>query len=152
MIRDSNEMITYTGAGISVAAGIDDYATKVKDVSITAAEMPRVKDWKDARPTLTHRVLTGMYEAGYLKHWIQQNHDSLPQKAGYPQSCLNGTWLHHALRKFRSHHSRPPTLPATASPALQRSMVRCTTLVIRWCHTRGLYEMTYMRGYTTGRR
>merc|ERR1719502_1378741 len=24
-----------------------------------------------------------------LKHWIQQNHDSLPQKAGYPQHALN---------------------------------------------------------------
>ena len=42
MIRNSNEMVTYTGAGISVAAGIDDYATKVKDVSITAEKMPRV--------------------------------------------------------------------------------------------------------------
>eukprot|EP00618_Florenciella_parvula_P007099 CAMPEP_0119478302 /NCGR_PEP_ID=MMETSP1344-20130328/8102_1 /TAXON_ID=236787 /ORGANISM="Florenciella parvula, Strain CCMP2471" /LENGTH=495 /DNA_ID=CAMNT_0007512465 /DNA_START=93 /DNA_END=1580 /DNA_ORIENTATION=+ len=108
MIRDSNEMITYTGAGISVAAGIDDYATKVKDVSITAAEMPRVKDWKDARPTLTHRVLTGMYEAGYLKHWIQQNHDSLPQKAGYPQSCLNE--IHGSL-----HDPGNPVVPYEGS-------------------------------------
>lgn len=43
LIRASDNMIAYTGAGISVAAGIDDYATKVKGASITSAEMPRVK-------------------------------------------------------------------------------------------------------------
>eukprot|EP00947_MAST-08B_sp_MAST-8B-sp1_P003039 g3039.t1 len=90
LIRRSEAMITYTGAGISVAAGIDDYATKAKTSSVTAGpERPRVKDWKKARPTKTHRVLTALYEAGHLKHWIQQNHDSLPQKAGYPQHALN---------------------------------------------------------------
>mmetsp|Transcript_17300 Transcript_17300/g.31429 ORF Transcript_17300/g.31429 Transcript_17300/m.31429 type:complete len:470 (+) Transcript_17300:72-1481(+) len=105
MIRESDEMITYTGAGISVAAGIDDYATKVKDASITrASDVPRVKDWKDARPTVTHRVLTAMYESGYLKHWIQQNHDSLPQKAGFPQSSLNE--IHGSL-----HDPANPVVP-----------------------------------------
>merc|ERR1711988_1703419 len=32
---------------------------------------------------------------GYLKQWIQQNHDGLPQKAGFPQNDLNeihGAW------------------------------------------------------------
>ena len=107
MIRESNEMVTYTGAGISVAAGIDDYATP-NFASITSDEMPRVRDWKDARPTRTHRVLTAMHHAGFLKHWIQQNHDSLPQKAGYPQHCLV------------SEHSRP------ASPYPPQSQLRRT--------------------------
>ena len=89
LIRRSEAMITYTGAGISVAAGIDDYATKAKRASVTAAGRPLVRDWKLARPTLAHRALAAMHRAGRLAMWVQQNHDSLPQKAGYPQRCLN---------------------------------------------------------------
>jgi len=89
LVRRSKKCLAFTGAGISTAAGIDDYATKAKEESITAQEKPKVRDWKDARPTKAHRVLTAMYHAGMLKHWVQQNHDSLPQKAGYPQHALN---------------------------------------------------------------
>lgn len=46
-------------------------------------------DWMDAQPTKAHRVLAAMYEDGLFKNWVQQNHDSLPQKAGYPQHALN---------------------------------------------------------------
>ena len=104
LIRKSKRCIVYTGAGISTAAGIDDYATKAKDLSVTAKDRPKLKDWKLARPTTTHRVLTALYEAGHLKHWIQQNHDSLPQKAGYPQHALNE--IHGSL-----HDPANPVVP-----------------------------------------
>ena len=89
LIRQAKYPLAYTGAGISTAAGIDDYASKAKKKSVTAAGRAVIKDWKLARPTLTHRVLAAMYHNGHLAHWIQQNHDSLPQKAGYPQHALN---------------------------------------------------------------
>ena len=89
LVRRSRHMIAFTGAGISTSAGIDDYASKAKEASVTAAGKPVVKDWKEARPTRAHRILAALHEAGHLKHWVQQNHDSLPQKAGYPQHALN---------------------------------------------------------------
>eukprot|EP00854_Cymbomonas_tetramitiformis_P020999 gene20999-25196_t len=89
LIRGSNNCMAYTGAGISTAAGIDDYATKSKEKSVTAEARPSVRDWKQARPTKAHHVMTSLHRSGHLKHWIQQNHDSLPQKAGYPQHALN---------------------------------------------------------------
>lgn len=49
----------------------------------------------NAMPTLAHRVLGSLYRAGHLKHWVQQNHDGLPQKAGFPPERLNeihGAW------------------------------------------------------------
>jgi NAD-dependent SIR2 family protein deacetylase len=88
LVRESRACVAFTGAGISTAAGIDDYATKGQGQSVTS-NRAQVKDWKDAAPTLSHRVLTGLYRAGRLQHWVQQNHDSLPQKAGYPQHALN---------------------------------------------------------------
>lgn len=89
LVRSSKHCMAFTGAGISTAAGIDDYATKGRETSIVAGNRPAITDWKTARPTKAHRVLVAMYETGMLEHWVQQNHDSLPQKAGYPQHALN---------------------------------------------------------------
>merc|ERR1712224_1057026 len=84
--------VAYTGAEISTASGISDYATKAN--SSLAGEQKK-KSPLEAQPSFAHRTLVGLRNAGYLKHWVQQNHDGLPQKAGFPQSDLNeihGAW------------------------------------------------------------
>jgi len=86
--------MAYTGAGISTASGIDDYATKAKDSKMKVGRK-KVRDAFDAEPSLGHRVLTELWRQKHLKHWVQQNHDGLPQKAGYPQHEINeihGAW------------------------------------------------------------
>mmetsp|Transcript_6014 Transcript_6014/g.7795 ORF Transcript_6014/g.7795 Transcript_6014/m.7795 type:complete len:426 (-) Transcript_6014:63-1340(-) len=108
MIRNSQNLITYTGAGISTSAGIDDYATKAKNISVSNVGKPILKDWKKAKPTLSHHVLVSLYKVGFLKYWIQQNHDSLPQKAGYPQYLLNE--IHGSL-----HDPSNPIVPYEGS-------------------------------------
>jgi len=93
LVRRSKHMVAYTGAGISTASGISDYATKADD-SMTGAKKRKISPW-EAQPTWAHRVLVALHGAGYLKHWVQQNHDGLPQKAGFPQADLNeihGAW------------------------------------------------------------
>ena len=50
----------------------------------------------EAEPTFSHFVLGALHKEGYLKSWVQQNHDGLPQKAGFSQACLNeihGAWF-----------------------------------------------------------
>merc|ERR1719183_899977 len=92
LVRRSNNCVAYTGAGISTASGINDYATKAGDSVGGAAR--KISPW-EAQPTLAHRVLVALHGAGHLKHWVQQNHDGLPQKAGFPQKHLNeihGAW------------------------------------------------------------
>ena len=86
LLRRADNTIAYTGAGISTAAGIDCFATHAKEAP---AGEPEIKDWKQARPTTSHYAMAALHRAGLLKHWVQQNHDSLPQKAGYPQYALN---------------------------------------------------------------
>lgn len=49
----------------------------------------------DAAPTPTHLALAGLRARGLVHTWIQQNHDGLPQKAGWPQEDLieiHGSW------------------------------------------------------------
>eukprot|EP00927_Polykrikos_kofoidii_P029004 TRINITY_DN25152_c0_g3_i1.p1 TRINITY_DN25152_c0_g3~~TRINITY_DN25152_c0_g3_i1.p1 ORF type:complete len:437 (-),score=74.65 TRINITY_DN25152_c0_g3_i1:477-1787(-) len=108
LVKRSDAMVAYTGAGISTAAGIDDYATRAKDESVTAEGRPEVKDWKDARPTRAHFAMVELYKASMLKYWIQQNHDSLPQKAGFPQHALNE--IHGSL-----HDPSNPVVPYEGS-------------------------------------
>lgn len=97
LLRRSKQCVAYTGAGISTASGISDYATKAQD-SIAkggAVAASNVSPY-GAKPTLAHHMLVALHRQGLLKHWVQQNHDGLPQKAGYPQKDLNeihGAWF-----------------------------------------------------------
>jgi NAD-dependent SIR2 family protein deacetylase len=93
MIKKSHNLCAYTGAGLSKSSGIPDYATKSKDSIVKA---PKIKSSLDALPTYAHCVLTTMERAGYLKYIVQQNHDGLPQKSGFPQEKINeihGAWF-----------------------------------------------------------
>jgi hypothetical protein len=85
----SKQCAIYSGAGLSTASGISDYATKTRSGSA------KLKSVYSAQPTLAHHILTDMYNHGLFQRWINQNHDGLPQKAGFPQEAINeihGAW------------------------------------------------------------
>lgn len=93
MVRASRNGCVYSGAGISTASGVPDYATRA-EASIAPLVATPTSPWH-AQPTHAHRVLVRLFSAGHLKRWFQQNHDGLPQKAGLPQHILNeihGSW------------------------------------------------------------
>lgn len=95
LLRASHSPCLYTGAGISTASGIGDYASEASGEKSMAHTKRRVLPYQ-ARPTLAHRIFTalGTHELTRLE-WINQNHDGLPQKAGFPQHRLNdihGAW------------------------------------------------------------
>lgn len=105
LLRTSSACLAYTGAGISTSSGIDDYASKTGSV---AMKRRSVRSGFEALPTFAHHVLTALHRAGHLKQWVQQNHDGLPQKAGYPQHDLNeihGAW----------HDPSNPVVPMSGS-------------------------------------
>lgn len=93
MIKSSSNCLVYTGAGLSTAAGIGDYASRDslgKSIVRSMLNSPYL-----AQPTYSHYALAEMCAAGWVKEWIQQNHDGLPQKAGVPQHRMNeihGAW------------------------------------------------------------
>jgi len=93
LIKNSKCVIAYTGAGLSRAAGIGDYASKAKNSIMN--EAPKLESSFDAKPTYAHQVLSKLEELGMLHYYVQQNHDGLPQKAGFPQEKINeihGAW------------------------------------------------------------
>lgn len=98
MLSDSKNCVVYSGAGLSTASGIGDYATKAgkPGESLSDPTPPHLRSPLLAKPTYSHRVLAKLCELGTIKRWIQQNHDGLPQKAGVPQHLINeihGAWF-----------------------------------------------------------
>lgn len=93
LMQISQFTCAYTGAGLSKASGIPDYATK-EESSIVQA--PKLKSNLDAEPTYAHCAIAAMEKANLIHHYVQQNHDGLPQKAGFPQHKINeihGAWF-----------------------------------------------------------
>lgn len=94
LVRKSKWCVAYTGAGLSRSSGIPDYASKASNSVVGNA--PKLTSSLDASPTYAHRVIASMERAGHIKHYVQQNHDGLPQKAGFPQEKINeihGAWF-----------------------------------------------------------
>lgn len=88
LLRVSKKTVAYTGAGIS-ASVIGQAARSGQN---TTGWKP---DTRKAKPTLTHHALGFLGQQGIIHSWVQQNHDGLPQKAGFPQECINeihGSW------------------------------------------------------------
>merc|ERR1711988_1139598 len=89
LMRLSKRTVIYTGAGISASV-----------VGQAARSGANEQGWKEdgglyAKPTETHFLLSHLARAGFIHEWIQQNHDGLPQKAGFPQEKINevhGSW------------------------------------------------------------
>merc|ERR1712137_1373584 len=82
-------------AGLSTAAGISDYASRASESVAPHKKRASVGSRLDLHPTLAHHALASIEEKGLIGNWVQQNHDRLAQKAGFPQARLNeihGAW------------------------------------------------------------
>jgi len=85
MIKTSNYIVVYTGAGISTAANIPDYRGKEGLLNkprpmILLGLQEELLDF--AMPTFSHLALQKMVEKGIVKYIVTSNHDNMHQKAG----------------------------------------------------------------------
>lgn len=100
-IKSAKHLITFTGAGVSVLSGIKDFrgknglyktmnAEKIFDLDVFKTDpsfyYKNTKEFiyglDEKEPAVTHRVLSKLENAGYIKALITQNIDMLHQKAG----------------------------------------------------------------------
>jgi len=96
LIKKSENCCIYSGAGLSTASGINDYASKAGTSSKINVNRKKTKSNKQAWPNIGHRTFATLAQKGLIQNWIQQNHDGLPQKAGFPQHRINeihGAWF-----------------------------------------------------------
>lgn len=103
LLKASTATVAYTGAGISTASGVPDYASKasgsVAPHMAGGSNVPKKSmgagSRLEASPTYSHHALAALHKKKLVHHWLQQNHDRLAQKAGFPQESLNeihGAW------------------------------------------------------------
>lgn len=91
LLLSSHQTLAYTGAGLSVAAGIGMAAVGSKGGAGTGMGVATAGE-----PTVSHCVMAELNRQNLLHGWVQQNHDGLPQKAGYRQEDINeihGSWF-----------------------------------------------------------
>ena len=100
-IKSAKHLIAFTGAGVSVLSGIKDFrgknglyktmnAEKIFDLDVFKHDpsfyYENTKEFiyglDEKEPAVTHRVLSKLENAGYVKALITQNIDMLHQKAG----------------------------------------------------------------------
>ena len=71
LLKSSKQGTIYSGAGISTASGIGDYASANDDSKANLAMGGmKIRSFYDAQPTLSHRVCAALYNAGLIKHWV----------------------------------------------------------------------------------
>ena len=103
LIRGSQRIVVFTGAGISTESGIPDFRgpkgvwntqTPIDFSDFVASEEVRRESWRrkfsgegkmeSAEPNAGHRAVTSLVQAGKVTHIITQNVDGLHQKSGTP--------------------------------------------------------------------
>lgn len=120
-IKESKHLIAFTGAGVSVLSGIKDFrgknglyktmdAEKIFDLDVFKKDpsfyYKNTKEFiyglDEKEPAVTHRVLSKLEQAGYVKALITQNIDMLHQKAGSKNVIeLHGSAKVHYCMKCR---------------------------------------------------
>src|ERR1039458_6721989 len=101
LLRESNKMLLFTGAGISTGSGIPDFRgpegvwkrrQPVYYQDFMRSEAARVEHWdyklegwpafKAARPNATHEAIVSLERAGKVQAVVTQNIDGLHARAG----------------------------------------------------------------------
>jgi NAD-dependent deacetylase len=107
LLRASQRMLVFTGAGISTGSGIPDFRgpggvwTRRKPVyydDFMRSEAARIEHWdfklegweayRDAQPNAAHRAIVDVERAGNLLLLVTQNIDGLHSKAGTTEERL----------------------------------------------------------------
>lgn len=99
LCKRSQRPAILSGAGLSTASGIRDYASNNAGTAQQKEHRLTYDFIFSCRPTAAHRVFAAMGRNGHLKpspyNWVQQNHDGLELRAGWPcmSNLIHGQWL-----------------------------------------------------------
>merc|ERR1719482_954517 len=91
MVRGSQHLVAFTGAGISTSAGIPDFRGPQGKWTREAQGLTPLRGVAvvSAFPTSTHMSLVELQRRGVLKYVISQNCDGLHRRSGLPASAIS---------------------------------------------------------------
>jgi len=86
LIKESKNLVVYTGAGISTSASIPDYRGENGFWTLTdrGEKAPPCMDLAQALPTVGHMAIQSLVENGICKQVISTNIDGLHRRSGVP--------------------------------------------------------------------
>ena len=144
LVRNSQHMVAFTGAGHSTASGIPDFRSPESGLWEKANPMLVASIWSfrldprsffdwvrplldvmhNARPNPAHLALAAMEKSGYLKTVITQNIDNLHQAAGSSRVLE----LHGHMRTATCIHCyhQVPAGPGIDELRLRKRVPRCS--------------------------
>ena len=90
-IRESSNLVIFTGAGCSTGSGLPDY--RGPDGVWTRRDKglppPKSPPWDQVQPNIVHYAIVELLEMGKLDYLISQNVDGLHAKSGIPFEKLS---------------------------------------------------------------
>lgn len=98
LLMNARKVVSFTGAGISVSAGLNTYRgadgidtiAALGDSEITNPDdLGEDVDYAALKPTFTHKALVKMHTLVKMDYCATQNCDNLHQKAGFPRDCMS---------------------------------------------------------------
>ncbi len=90
LIKHSQYLVIFTGAGVSTESGIPDYRgpdglwTR-RDKGLPPPKMPK---WSSVDPNLAHKAIVELQDMGKMKFLISQNVDNLHLKSGIKEELI----------------------------------------------------------------
>eukprot|EP00898_Chlorokybus_atmophyticus_P003542 jgi/Chlat1/4189/Chrsp27S04285 len=90
LMKASEKIVFFTGAGVSTACGIPDFRGPqgVWTLQKKGGELPPGIEFERAAPSLTHQAVVSLAQAGKLTFAISQNVDGLHLRSGLPRTLL----------------------------------------------------------------
>jgi len=91
LVRNSQHLVFFTGAGISTSADIPDFRgpTGVWTSKAKGVEAPQGVELGQAIPTFTHMLISTLIAQGKCKYVVSQNIDGLHRRSGVPRANLS---------------------------------------------------------------
>lgn len=112
LVRDSDNIIVFTGAGISTACGIPDFRGPQGVWTLQRAGKPLPKpksSFTVARPSLTHMAIVALMRMGKVRYVVSQNVDGLHLRSGVPRDQiaeLHGNCFSERCPRCKKEHIR----------------------------------------------